>query len=133
MAGTNNSSSIFNETASRQVHQRPQFQPLARAAYDLAMLSLTGLASSLYPRNESYGLDLLHSSGQAGNVQARIALAYRYLQGRGVSQDCDKAFRFRPPPREQRPRVVVLQRLFKSALYLSIYAIFPSAQFEHIQ
>ena len=56
-------------------------------------MSFTGLAGESWPRNDSLALKLLNQSADAGDLQASLALAYRYHQGKGVPQDCNRAFR----------------------------------------
>lgn len=84
-------SNLTSEAASAPLP--PEAMPLARAAYDLAVMSLTGLAAPVWPKNESLGITLLEKSAEAGDLQATLALAYRHVQGRGMEQDLDKAFR----------------------------------------
>ena len=82
-----------NETASSQLQQPKIFRPLARAAYELSVISFTGLAGESWPRNDSLALELLEKSAEAGDLQASLALAYRYHQGKQLPQNCDRAFR----------------------------------------
>ena len=72
----------------------PASQPLARAAFELAVLSSSGLAGSFWPRNDSLAVDWLHKSAEAGDIHASMALSYRYLHGKGVTGNCDQAFRY---------------------------------------
>lgn len=74
----------------------PEAGPLAEAAYELAVMSLTGLAEPLWPKNVSLGVQLLNRSAQAGNLQATLALAFRHLRGEGVPEDHKTAFRQGP-------------------------------------
>ena len=87
------SRSSDNSTEMNAVQLPPEAGKLAEAAFELAAMSLTGLAEPLWPKNVSLGLELLNRSAQAGALQAKLALAYRHLRGDGVPEDHDRAFR----------------------------------------
>jgi hypothetical protein len=55
-------------------------------------------AGSLWPRNDSLGLEMLQTAAEAGNVQAKLGMAYRRFKGLGVEEDCDVAFQYDPNP-----------------------------------
>ena len=87
------STNSSNEEASSQLQQQPRIRPLAKAAFELSVMAFSGLAGDLLPRNDTLGFKLLNDSAEGGDLQANLALAYRYHQGNGVLQDCDRAFR----------------------------------------
>ena len=68
----------------------------AAAAFELAVMALTGLAGSAGPRNETLGMHMLHAAAKGGNMEAELALSNRYLLGEGVPQDCEEAIRSDP-------------------------------------
>ncbi len=49
-------------------------------------------AGPAWPRNDTLGMEMLHTAAEAGNVEARLGMAYRLHKGLGVEQDCDRAF-----------------------------------------
>lgn len=63
----------------------PELAPLSDAAFTLAALLSSGIASEHgLPRNDSAAVYALHRAALAGSVEARLALAERYTVGRGV-------------------------------------------------
>lgn len=58
------------------------------AAFLLAGLAATGIASPHVPFNDTWAVRALHQSVLTGSVSAHAALADRYLHGRGVPKDC---------------------------------------------
>jgi TPR repeat protein len=63
----------------------PELTPLSDAAFTLASLLATGLATAQgLPRDDARAAYVLHRSALAGGLEARLALAERYLTGRGV-------------------------------------------------
>jgi len=67
---------------------------------DTDVLLVTG---SVWPRNDSVGMVMLRRAAEAGNVEARLGLAYRQFKGLGIEEDCDKAFKNPPPPPHLQP------------------------------
>jgi TPR repeat protein len=63
----------------------PELTPLSDAAFTLASLLSTGLATAQgLPRDDARAAYVLHRSALAGSLEARLALAERYLTGRGL-------------------------------------------------
>lgn len=82
----------------RDLQLPPEVGVLAEAAFELAVMSLTGLAGQVLPRNETQGVHLLQQAAKAGSVEALLALSNRYLTGSGLPKDCDAAVRFASEP-----------------------------------
>lgn len=70
----------------------PRLEPLAAAAFELAVLTLSGLAGSVWKQNETLGVEMLGLAAEAGSLEAHLALSNRRLVGIGIGQDCDLAF-----------------------------------------
>lgn len=71
----------------------PRLQPLARATFELAAITMTGLAGLSWPKNGTLAMELLQKSADAGDLQASLALSFAY-HGLGLQNDCDHAFRY---------------------------------------
>ena len=71
---------------------KPQYPALSEATFDLAVLTLTGLAGETQPQNTSHGIGLLQLAAKAGSVEAQLALAHRYELGLGLDHNCSEAF-----------------------------------------
>lgn len=87
------STNSSSDEASFLLPQQPRIRPLAKAAFELSVMAFSGLAGDLLPRNDTLAFKLLNDSAEGGDLQANLALAYRYHQGNGILQDCDRAFR----------------------------------------
>ena len=63
------------------------------AAFLLASLAATGLAAPLVPRDDAFGVHALERAVAASaDLAARLALADRLLEGRGVPLNCTAGF-----------------------------------------
>eukprot|EP00898_Chlorokybus_atmophyticus_P005226 jgi/Chlat1/5704/Chrsp38S05544 len=58
-----------------------------QALFLLAVLSATGYAGELHPRDEQAAVAYLHAAAEAGCSEARMAIASRLLEGRGYALD----------------------------------------------
>ncbi|PRW60182.1 Hrd3 like [Chlorella sorokiniana] len=73
----------------------PELAPLADAAFTLAALASSGLAAPFgLPRNDTLAVECLRRAALAGGVDAQLALADRYLTGRGVPLQPDEGLRY---------------------------------------
>ncbi|CAG9460915.1 unnamed protein product [Pedinophyceae sp. YPF-701] len=70
------------------------FQGLAAnadALFLLAALSASGVLSPLVPLDDRAAVEALHIAARTGSREASVALADRYLHGRGVPKSCHEA------------------------------------------
>lgn len=63
------------------------------AAFMLAVLAATGIASPHVPLNDSWAVKALHAAAQGGSAQANLALAHRYFMADGVPGSCQEGLR----------------------------------------
>lgn len=63
------------------------------AAFLLASLASNGFASPLVPRDDAFAVHALQQAMSAPDLGAQMALADRYLHGRGVVQNCTEGMR----------------------------------------
>lgn len=76
-------------------------------------------SGDVWPRNDSLGVMMLETAAEGGNVNAKLALAYRQWQGMGVEKDCDRAFQYpTPPPSSNCLHVLSLPFLLRSFLMI---------------
>lgn len=75
-------------------YELPELGPLSNAAVTLAALLSSGIAAAHgLRRNDSRAAYMLHRAAAAGSLEARVALADRYLSGRGVPRLPDEGLR----------------------------------------
>lgn len=65
----------------------------ADAAFMLAVLAASGIASPHVPLNDSWAVKALHAAAQGGSAQANLALAHRYFMADGVPGSCQEGLR----------------------------------------
>ena len=65
----------------------------ANAAFILAVLAATGIASPHVAVNDSWAVKALHAAAQGGSAEANLALAHRYFMADGVPGNCQEGFR----------------------------------------
>ncbi|KAL4458581.1 hypothetical protein ABPG75_013446 [Micractinium tetrahymenae] len=76
------------------ISEHPELIALSDAAFTLAALLSSGIATAHgLPRNDSRAVHVLHQAALAGSLEARLALADRYLSGRGVPLLPDEGLR----------------------------------------
>lgn len=79
---------------SLDLRSHPEVAPLADAAFTLAALLASGAAAPWgLPANDPRAVYVLHRAALAGSQDARLALADRYLTGRGLPQLWDEGLR----------------------------------------
>lgn len=95
-AGTTAAATELNQTQHMQpggsesapdidFYEHPELAPLSDAAVTLAALLSSGIAAAHgLPRNDSRAVHVLRCAAMAGSLEARLALADRYISGRGV-------------------------------------------------
>ena len=69
----------------------------ADAAFMLAVLAATGIASPYFPMNDSWAVTTLHAAAQGGSPEANLALAHRYFMADGVPGNCQEGLRSAHP------------------------------------
>ncbi len=65
----------------------------ADAAFVLAVLAATGVASPHVPLNDTWAVKALHAAAQGGSPEANLGLAHRYFMGDGVPANCQEGLR----------------------------------------
>lgn len=65
----------------------------ADAAFMLAVLAATGIASPHVPFNDSWAVRALHAAAQGGSPEANLALAHRYFMADGLPGSCQEGLR----------------------------------------
>lgn len=63
------------------------------AAFLLAALASSGVASPLVHRDNAFAVHALRQAMEATDLGAQMALADRYFHGRGVAQNCTEGMR----------------------------------------
>lgn len=87
-----------------QVEQQEEGEPVelidtealasaADAAFMLAVLAATGIASPHVPFNDSWAVRALHAAAQGGSPEANLALAHRYFMADGLPGSCQEGLR----------------------------------------
>ena len=111
-----------------------QLAAAAAAAFELAVMTLTGLAGGAWPRNETLGMHMLHAAAKGGSMEAELSLSNRYMLGEGVPQDCEEAIRsalhttIGPGPAsmasflEQKQRQAILPSRVNSMVFAAAYS-----------
>ena len=84
---TSSSSSISGQAGAPM--KQSEYGTAARSGFLLAALANTRLFPELLPSSSAQELQWLQVAAQAGNVDAQLALADRFMTGRGVEPDCE--------------------------------------------
>lgn len=71
----------------------PWITPYSEGSFTLAAMLSSGLAGALAPRDERQAVRVLHRAAAAGSGEAQLALADRYLEGRGVPKNVAEGIR----------------------------------------
>jgi hypothetical protein len=87
-SSTSSSGSITSDQGAGPVKQSG-YEQAARSGFLLAALANTRLFPELLPSSSEQELQWLQVAAQAGSVDAQLALADRFMTGRGVEPDCE--------------------------------------------